>query len=284
MRGLLKTLMASAMALGLATPLVAQDDVIKMGTLLWEDLTPITGVTKRVLEDRGYTVEVTEFSEWGIAYAALAKGDIEVLTSHVDYVAHDYWDRNKNRLEKISPVSHGLYQAIAVPRYVTIDSIEELNENADKFDGKIVGLEPGSGLMREAAEVVEEYELDLKLIEGSTAGMTAALKSAVDREEWIAVTLWEPSWMVQKYNTKFLADPKGIFAPPQTYYWIAQNGFSDTKPGAREAIASVFLPLQDITAMNAAVKDGQTMDEAVSDWLDEHADLLSRWETIKSYD
>lgn len=284
MRGLLKTLMASAMALGLATPLVAQDDVIKMGTLAWEDLTPITGVTKRVLEDHGYTVEVTEFSEWGIAYAALAKGDIEVLTSHVDYVAHDYWSRNKNRLEKISPVSHGLYQAIAVPKYVTIESIEELNENADKFDGKIVGLEPGSGLMREAAEVVDEYELDLKLIEGSTAGMTAALKAAVDREEWIAVTLWEPSWMVQKYNTKFLADPKGIFAPPQTYYWIAQDGFSAAKPGAREAIASVYLPLQDITAMNAAVKDGQTMDQAVSDWLDAHADLLSRWENIKSHD
>ena len=56
------------------------------------------------------------------------------------------------------------------------------------------------------------------------------------------------------------------------------------KPGAREAIASVYLPLQDITAMNAAVKDGQTMDQAVSNWLDAHADLLSRWENIKSHD
>ena len=92
-----------------------------MGTMSWEDLTPITGITKKVLEDAGYTVEVTSFSEWGIAYAALAKGDTQVMVSQTDYVAQDYWDRNKNRLEKISPVSHGLYQGIAVPKYVTID-------------------------------------------------------------------------------------------------------------------------------------------------------------------
>jgi glycine betaine/proline transport system substrate-binding protein len=96
-------------------------------------------------------------------------------------VAQDYWNKNKNRLEKISPVSHGLYQAIAVPKYVTIDSIEQLNENADKFGNKIVGIEPGSGLMNEAANAVKAYDLKLNLLEGSTAAMTAALKSAVDR-------------------------------------------------------------------------------------------------------
>ncbi|MHA6345669.1 glycine betaine ABC transporter substrate-binding protein [Roseivivax sp. CAU 1761] len=283
MRRFFNSLLAGALTLGLATPVLAQDDVIKMGTLSWEDLTPITGITKKVLEDQGFTVEVTEFSEWGIAFAALTKGDVEILTSQTDYVTHDYWQRNNARLEKLSPVSHGLYQGIAVPKYVTIDSVEELNANADKLGGKIVGLEPGSGLMREANDALDQYALDLDLIEGSTAGMTAALKSAVDRGEWIAVTLWEPSWMVQKFDTKFLADPKGVFAPPQTYYWIARDGFSAEKPKAREAIASVFVPLADITAINAAVNDGQTMDDAIAGWLEAHSELLERWKTIKSY-
>ena len=142
----------------------------------WEDLTPITGITKKVLEDKGYTVEVTSFSEWGIAYAALAKGDVQIMASQVDYVAQDYWQRNKNRLEKISPVSHGLYQGIAVPEYVDITSLEQLNDNADKFGGKIIGIEPGAGLMRDAANAVDAYGLKLQLVEGSTAAMTAALK------------------------------------------------------------------------------------------------------------
>ena len=283
MRRLFKAILAGALALGLAVPAMAQDKVIKMGTLSWEDLTPITGITKKVLEDKGFTVEVTPFSEWGIAYAALAKGDVQILASQTDYVAQDYWQRNKSRLEKISPVSHGLYQGIAVPAYVPIDSIEQLNENADKFGGKIIGIEPGSGLMREAADVVSQYGLKLQLVEGSSAAMTAALKSATDRQEWIAVTIWEPSWMVQKFQTKFLADPKGIFAPPQGYYWIGQKGFSEANPEARETIASVYVPLADITAINAAVNEGKTMDQAVADWTTAHADLLKRWENIKSY-
>lgn len=283
MRRLFKAILAGALALGLAVPAMAQDKVIKMGTLSWEDLTPITGITKKVLEDKGFTVEVTPFSEWGIAYAALAKGDVQILASQTDYVAQDYWQRNKSRLEKISPVSHGLYQGIAVPAYVPINSIEQLNENADKFGGKIIGIEPGSGLMREAADVVSQYGLKLQLVEGSSAAMTAALKSATDRQEWIAVTIWEPSWMVQKFQTKFLADPKGIFAPPQGYYWIGQKGFSEANPEARETIASVYVPLADITAINAAVNEGKTMDQAVADWTAAHADLLKRWENIKSY-
>lgn len=255
---------------------------VTIGTMSWEDLTPITGITKKVLEDSGYTVKVVPFSEWGIAYAALSKGDVQILASQTDYVAQDYWNKNKKRLEKISPVSHGLYQAIAVPKYVPIDSVEQLNENADKFGGKIIGIEPGSGLMKDAANAVKDYGLKLQLVEGSTAAMTAALKSASDRKEWIAVTIWEPSWMAQKYDVKFLKDPKGVFPPAQSYYWIGQKGFSAQNPHAREVIASVYVPLADIAAINSAVNDGKTMDEAIKSWTDSHADLLKRWENIKS--
>lgn len=262
---------------------MAQDKVIKMGTMSWEDLTPITGITKKVLEDKGYTVEVTPFSEWGIAYAALTKGDVQIMASQTDYVAQDYWNRNKNRLEKMSPASHGLFDGIAVPFYVDIDSLEQLNDQADKFGGKIIGIEPGAGLMRETGDAIDAYGLKLQLVEGSTAAMTAALKSAVERKEPIAVTLWEPSWMVQKFDVKFLKDPKHAFPPPQSYYWIGQKGFSEANPEAREIIASVFVPKEDITAINAAVNDGKTMDQAIADWIAAHADLIGRWENIKSY-
>jgi len=277
-----KALCAAAMVGMTMLPAQAEEKTISMGTLSWEDLTPITGITKKVLEDAGYTVKVTQFSEWGIAYAALSKGDIQVLASQTDYVAQDYWNKNKNKLEKLSPVSHGLFQAIAVPKYVTIDSTDQLNDNADKFGGKIVGIEPGSGLMRDTANAVKAYDLKLQLVEGSTAAMTAALKSAIDRKEWVAVTLWTPSWMAQKYDVKFLKDPKGVFPPPQGYYWIGHKGFSTDYPHAREVLASVYVPIDDITAMNGAVKDGKSMDEAVKAWIDAHADLLKRWENIKT--
>lgn len=273
---------AAAIALTLATPaLAAEDKVIHMGTIIYEDVTPVTGITRTLLEQQGYKVEVEEFSEWGIAYAALARGDIEVLASQTDYVAHDYWTKNNGKLEKISPASYGLYQAIAVPSYVTIDSLEELNANADRFGGKIIGIEAGSGLMRDSETAVEDYGMDdMELVEGSSAAMAAALKSAIDRKEWIAVTIWEPSWMMQKFDVKFLKDPKAVYPSAQALHWIATKGFSEKKPHARELIASVFVPLADVTAMNGAVNDGQTMDAAVADWATAHADLLKRWAAV----
>lgn len=282
MRNLFKTLAATLIATTLAAPVLADGKVIHMGTMTWEDLTPIAGITKKVLEDKGFTVEVTEFSEWGIAYAALTKGDIDIMTSQTDYVAHDYWTKNMDKLEKISPVSHGLYQAIAVPSYVTLNSLDELAANADKFGGKIIGIEPGSGLMRDAATAVDTYATGMELVEGSTAAMTAALDAAMAQKEWIAVTVWEPSWMMQKYDVKFLADPKGVFPTAQSYYWIGTKGFSAANPAAREAIASVYVPLADITAINGAMNDGKSMEEAVADWTAAHADLIKRWDDIKS--
>lgn len=281
MKQIWKAICAVAVAGMMCLPVHAEEKTITMGTLSWEDLTPITGITKKVLEDSGYSVKVIEFSEWGIAYAALSKGDIQVLASQTDYAAYDYWNKNKNRLEKLSPVSFGLYQGIAVPKYVDIDSVEQLNDNSEKFGGKIIGIEPGSGLMSDATNAVSAYGIKLKLLEGSTAAMTAALKSAVDRKEWVAVTVWEPSWMAQKFDLKFLKDPKGVFPPPQGYYWIGHKDFSKAYPRAREVMASVYVPIADITAINGEVKDGKTMEQAIKGWTDSHAELLKRWENIK---
>lgn len=283
MKRLMKALAAAAVLGVSAFAANAQDKVIKLGTMAWEDMVPIAAVAKKVLENKGYTVELTEFSEWGIAYAALTRGDVQVMASQVDFVAYDYWEKNKNRLEKVSIASHGLYQGLAVPGYVEINSIEELNDSADKLGGKIVGIEPGSGLMRETTDAVDKYGLKLQLVEGSTAGMTAALKSAVDRQEPIVVTLWTPTWMAEQFEMKFLADPKGVFAPPQSYNLIAQKGFSEANPEAREILAGVFLPIADIAAINSAVAGGQTMDAAIQSWIDSHGLLLERWSNTKSY-
>ena len=115
------------------------------GARLWETAAPAgraESATDPAPVEMFETVEVEEFSEWGIAFAALTNGDIDIMASQTDYVAHDYWTKNMDKLEKISPVSHGLYQAIAVPSYVSINSMEELAANKDMFGGKIIGIVP----------------------------------------------------------------------------------------------------------------------------------------------
>lgn len=282
MRMLKTTVMAGAIALFGAVSSYAQETTIKMGTMAWEDLTPISLITKKFLEQEGLTVELSDFSEWGIAYAALTKGDVDILASQINYVASDYFSKNRNRLEKISVVSHGMQQRFVVPAYMPIDSIEQLNEIADQVDHKIIGIEPGSGLMREADDALKAYDLDYAIVEGSTTAMVAQLQSSMQRNEPIVTMLWDPSWMIQKFDVKFLDDPKQAFAPPQTYYWIGHKGFSAENSHVREIVASVYVPIEDIAAINAEMNAGKSVEEAVDAWWEANADLVERWSVMAS--
>ena len=282
MRNILKKLAALALVVVGATSSHAQDKVIRMGTMNWEDLTPITLISKKFLEKQGYKVESTSFSEWGIAYGALSKGDVDILASQINYAAGDYWAKNKNRLEKISVVSHGLLQGVVVPSYMPIDSIDQLNDVKDKVGGRIIGIEPGSGLMRELGAAVKEYGLKYQVVDGSTAATMAQLQSSLERKQPIVTVMWKPSWMAQKYDVKFLKDPKNVFAPAQSYYWVAKKGFSAKNPRAREALASIFVPVEDITKISSDVNDGKTLEQAVDLWWGKNSSLIERWSVMAS--
>lgn len=281
MRNIIKMAAIATFSLLGASVAQAQEKTVHMGTMGWEDLTPISLITKKFLEKQGYEVDLTTFSEWGISFGALASGDIDILISQINYVTSDYWAKSHTRLEKISVVSHGLNQGLVVPSYMSVDSVDQLNEVRDEVGGQIIGIEPGSGLMREVVQAVEEYDLDYQVIDGSTAAMVAQLQSSMERKEPIVTMLWEPSWMVQKYDVKFLKDSKGVFAPPQSYYWIGGKGFSAENPGVREALASVFVPIEDITQINGDMNDGMSVEQAVDAWWDNHAELIEKWSVMQ---
>lgn len=43
------------------------------------------------------------------------------------------------------------------PPYITAESIEDLKSYADKFHGKIIGIDPESGIMKKTRETMREY-------------------------------------------------------------------------------------------------------------------------------
>lgn len=57
MKNYLRAAVGALALLGAAAlPARAEDKTISMGTMSWEDLMPISLITKKVLEDAGYTV------------------------------------------------------------------------------------------------------------------------------------------------------------------------------------------------------------------------------------
>ncbi|WP_447785101.1 glycine betaine ABC transporter substrate-binding protein [Pseudomonas germanica] len=282
MKAFVKLFAAVVLTMMYAFSAQAEENVIKVGSLAWEDQMAISLPTAKFLEKQGFKIQFIKFSEWGIAFGALQKGDVDILLSSVDYLTSDYWNKYKNRLEKVSVASYGIRQGLVVPSYMNIDSIDQLNSVSDSVGAKIIGIEPGSGLMRETGDAIKKYDLKYQVVEGSTSAMVAALQSSLERKEPIVATLWEPSWMIQKFDVKFLKDPKAAYAPSQAYYWIANKGFSEKNSRARESLATVYVPLSDITQITVDMNSGKTVEQAVDIWWDKNQALVNKWSVMSS--
>ena len=100
---------------------------------------------------------------------------------------------------------------LVVPTYMEdVNSIEDLADQADKT---ITGIEPGAGVVAAAERALEDYpNLEGWEVQTSSSGaMATALGQAYENEEEIVVTGWTPHWKFQKYELKYLEDPKGTF-------------------------------------------------------------------------
>lgn len=102
---------------------------------------------------------------------------------------------------------------------------------AEKFQGRIIGIEPGAGLMSASEKAISEYGLTkYRLMDGSSATMAAALGEAIAKEEWIIVTGWTPHWKFAKWDLKYLEDPKGIFGGAEQIHTLVRTGLEQDMP------------------------------------------------------
>jgi glycine betaine/proline transport system substrate-binding protein len=148
----------------------------------------------------------------------------------------------------------------------------------DSVDHKIVGIDPGAGLMKATAKVIDEYGLDdWTLVEGSSAAMTAALKKAYDKKEPIIVTGWTPHWMFAKFDLKYLDDPKGVFGKEETINTIVRKGLKNDLPDAYIVLDQFNWTAEDMAVVMNNIQAGDSPEDAAAKWVKDHADKVAEW-------
>lgn len=251
---------------------------VKLVYVEWSSCTAATHVAKALLEQKGFTVKAISVSGAAM-YSALANGDADAtVCAWLPSTHANYYARVKDQVTNLGPNMTGTKIGLAVPDYVTIDSIDQLTAHADQFQNRIVGIDPGAGEMAITQKAVDSYKLPLKLIDGSGATMTAALKSAIDTKQWIVVTGWTPHWMWSRWKLKYLADPKGSFGGAEDIDTLARKGFKEAMPKAYAALDGFnWTPEQMQEVMAADQKPGADPQADAKSWLDAHAELVSSW-------
>ena len=251
---------------------------IKLGYVQWACAEASTHLAQAVIMDKlGYDVTVTSLEAGGL-YAGIADGDLDAQTTAWLPITHeDYMDQYGDEMDDYGHLYNDARIGLVVPEYVDIDSIEELNATADKFDGRIVGIDGGAGIMQATERALEDYALEMSLLESSDMAMTAALADAYMEEEWIVVTGWTPHWKFASFDLKFLEDPKEVYGGAEDIHVMARKGLDEDAPEVAAFLKNYFLEDYQLGAVIGAIADGAEPLAAARDWMAENEDVVEGW-------
>ncbi|MCF6092909.1 glycine/betaine ABC transporter [Microaerobacter geothermalis] len=160
------------------------------------------------------------------------------------------------------------------------DSSDEAGSTfvGDQVDYKIIGIDPGAGLMKATAKVIEEYGLEnWELVEGSGTAMAAALQKAYDAKEPIIVTGWTPHWKFAKFDLKYLEDPKGIYGAEEEINTIVRKGLKDDAPSAYQFLDNFNWTPDDMAKVMVDIQSGTKEADAAAKWVSENEDKVNQW-------
>ncbi|MEI5010167.1 ABC transporter permease/substrate binding protein [Streptomyces sp. PmtA] len=265
---------------------VGRGKKISVGYIPWDEGIASTFLWKELLERRGFEVEAKQL-ETGSLYTGLAGGQIDFQTDSWLPVTHaQYWDRYRAKLEDKGSWYGPTSLELSVPAYMKdVDSLDDLKGKADRFKGRIVGIEPSAGMIGLLKDkVLKEYGLEgeYEVVDGSTPGMLAELKRAYDRKEPIVTTLWSPHWAYGTYDLKKLKDPKGTWGKGDGIHTLARKGFSEENPQVGKWLQGFKMTEAQLTGLEAKIQEtGKGKEqEAVRAWLEENPGLADRWTPV----
>jgi glycine betaine/proline transport system substrate-binding protein len=273
---------ATAGVAGIGAPARAAEKSVTIGWTAWSDAEFVTKLTKRILEDRMDVQVNMTMADIGIQYQGIKKGDLDfMMMAWLPNTHQDYWKKVRDEADSLGILYTDAILGWAVPAYVDdkIQSIADLKGNADMFDGKIQGIDPGAGLMRLSANAMKEYGLDdYELVSASGAAMTAALERAIRRKEPIVVTTWKPHWMFGKWKLRMLKDPRKALGSEENVRVIARPGFYQDMPDVAAFLSRIYLPLDELQTYMFKASES-SYDEAVDEYIKKNPARINYWVT-----
>lgn len=293
MRLIAKNILTAALAAALVLPAGATEpeacQTPRFSDVGWTDITATTATASLVLEALGYSPQTTVLSV-PVTYASLQNGDIDIFLGNwmpsmeADLAPY----RESGDVEALTPPNlTGAKYTFAVPSYVAAAGVRDfadLAARADKFQGKIYGIEPGNDGNRLILDMIEADAFGLgkfELVESSEAGMLAQVARAVARMEWIVFLGWAPHPMNSDHDLTYLSGGDDYFGPNYggaDVFTNVRRGYLDECPNVGRLLKNLRFSLEMENAiMGGILNDGKSPENAALDWLRENPEALDAW-------
>ncbi len=256
----------------------AELEEVTIGYVEWDSEIASTYVVAAVLQERLDREVHLQSAEPDEMWAGIAAGDYDVIVSAWLPETHQsYWDSYEADVVDLGPNLENAKIGWVVPEYTPINSITELNEFSRELGGRIIGIDPGAGLMKASKEAVDHYGINLRLNEGSGTSMASALSSAIRNDEHIVVTGWTPHWKFTSYDLKYLDDPDGIFGDTEAIHTIVTPQLEEQDPVVYNFLNNFFWTNDDIAMVMVMIEEGMEPLDAAKAWVRDNEEKVDGW-------
>ncbi|WP_318400523.1 choline ABC transporter substrate-binding protein [Photobacterium leiognathi] len=283
-----KTLLALALSSVAFNSYANQCDTVRFADVGWTDITATTAVTSELLKGMGYSTK-TDLLSVPVTYSSMANGDIDVFlgnwmpTMEGDIAKY----REAKTVETVKANLEGAKYTLAVPKYVYdagVKSFADLAKHADKFKGRIYGIEPGNDGNRLIQSMIDTNAFGLKdfsLVESSEAGMVSQVSRAVRRDQWIVYLGWAPHPMNSNVEMEYLAGGDDFFGPNYggaNVYTNVRSNYLTECPNVGQLLKNLSFSLEmENSLMEAILNQKVQPEKAARQWLSENPQQVEAW-------
>ncbi|WP_318498123.1 choline ABC transporter substrate-binding protein [Photobacterium leiognathi] len=283
-----KTLLALTLSSVAFNSYANQCDTVRFADVGWTDITATTAVTSELLKGMGYNTK-TDLLSVPVTYSSMANGDIDVFlgnwmpTMEGDIAKY----REAKTVETVKANLEGAKYTLAVPKYVYdagVKSFADLAKHADKFKGRIYGIEPGNDGNRLIQSMIDTNAFGLKdfsLVESSEAGMVSQVSRSVRRDQWIVYLGWAPHPMNSNVEMEYLAGGDDFFGPNYggaNVYTNVRSNYLTECPNVGQLLKNLSFSLEmENSLMEAILNQKVQPEKAARQWLSENPQQVEAW-------
>jgi glycine betaine/proline transport system substrate-binding protein len=281
---LLLALAAGALATGCGGVLgVAGGKELTLGYIVWDENVAVSNLTKVLLEeDLGYgkvELQLIDVEVVKQVFQGVADGDLAAFQDVWMPNLEENLSKVQNDVVHLDPWFKGeTSYGIAVPAYMNVRSIAELDEAGTDL---IIGIESGAAFHPQIKnKVIPGYNLDMKLVEGSTPAMLFELEKAYKERQPVVFLRWSPHWMNAEYDLRYLKDPKdlqGAFNDPAKISTIVNKDLPEDDPVAYAFLKAISLNEKQLNEMEADINEAEDPVKGVKVWLEDNRDIVQPW-------
>ncbi len=244
----------------------------------WATSNVLTYLTKSILEEAGYEVQVKNYSIEKI-FVEMKQGDVDLFMD-VWYDAHSIYLYEFGGVEDFGPVYEGCQLGWAVPSYSKFVNIGDLAKDPEAFQRTVFGIRKDAGVMLATKAVIQENNWGFEVKNLETQELSKQLQASVSQNKEFVTSAWTPDWKNTEYKLRFLVDTSGLFGKKDEIRKMGREGFAAAFPEAHRIIEAIYMEDEQFSAFLNLMRDirkPEKVEKIAQEWIKNNRSTVDVW-------